>query len=74
MIMADGTTDYGFNWGPAEVTRCIEHRGRRVIQIKTDSVSIDVAISPQGNNIEVYKRGVGRLVPEGFEGGGDGTE
>lgn len=63
--MADGATDYGFKWGPAEVTRCFKYRGRRLILIETDSVSVEVVISPQGNNIEVYKRGVGRLVPEG---------
>ena len=60
----EGYTDYGFIWGPAEIMRAFEYRGRRMVLINTDTVSVEVVISPKGNNIEVYKRGVGRLVPD----------
>lgn len=48
------TTPYGFEWGPMEVERCIEHGGIRVVTIKTDHHTLEVAVSPKGNSIRAW--------------------
>lgn len=55
--------DYGFNWGPASIWRCIEYRGRRSLMIETDRRDLEVVASPRGDNLVVYLDGV-RMVPE----------
>src|SRR5690606_39926701 len=43
----EGYTDYGFSWGPAEIMRAFDYRGRRMVLINTDTVSVEVVISPK---------------------------
>ena len=51
-------TNYGFQWGPMEVARCIEHRGMVVITVKTSAgKQIDIAVSPKGQSIRVFGDG-----------------
>lgn len=44
----DGPTRYGFRWGVLEVSRAAEHRGHRVITLRTDRERLDVRITPTG--------------------------
>ena len=52
--MSDGATEFGFLWGPMVVERCIEHRGTRVVRIKTEGRVLEVAVSPKGNSIRAW--------------------
>ena len=56
-------TDYGFGWGPMEVGRMYfdEHHGR-VLGVKTEHRSLQVAVSPEGRSIRVWLDGV-RMAP-----------
>lgn len=48
-------TDYGFTFGSMEVTRLCDIPGRgAVIQIKTDSHTIQVSASPAGRSVRVF--------------------
>lgn len=47
-------TDYGFTWGPLEVTRYLIYRGRRALGVTTKQHKVEIIVSPQGNNIQVY--------------------
>lgn len=56
--MADGYTEFGFTWGPAEVTRCCELPGdRRVIQVRTDHKTLDIYVSATGRSVRVFSNG-----------------
>lgn len=48
------TTQYGFEWGQVTVERCIEHYGTKVILIKTETHTLEVAVSPKGNSIRAW--------------------
>lgn len=62
-MSADGYTEFGFRWGPADVTRCCTLPGdRRVIQIKTAYRTIDVYVSATGRSVRVFEHGNGELV------------
>ncbi|HET7407350.1 MAG TPA: hypothetical protein VFJ21_09500 [Mycobacteriales bacterium] len=50
----DTLTDYGFTWGPIEVSRIFEHKGQRVLQVVTDHRRVEVYVSPQGRSVRVY--------------------
>lgn len=53
-----GDTDYGFQWGPMEVTRITYLVGRgRVLKIRTEHQELEVFVSEKGRNIRVYKNG-----------------
>lgn len=63
---SDGETEFGSNWGPASVTRCaVLPENRRVIQIKTDHVELDIYVSATGRSVRVFKRGTGELKDSG---------
>jgi hypothetical protein len=63
--MADGYTEFGFNWGPAEVTRCCElPDGRRVVQVKTPHKTLDIYISATGRSVRVFSEGYEWGAPE----------
>ena len=49
-----GMTDYGFKWGPLEVMRLFEHRGRRVLRVSTDHHKVEIYVSPGGRSVRVY--------------------
>ncbi len=50
------TTDYGFEWGPVEVTRVLNHRGTRVLFIKSATgVALQISVSPTGRSVRVFK-------------------
>jgi hypothetical protein len=62
--VSDGYTEFGFRWGPADVTRCCTlPGGRRVIQIKTAYRDFDVYVSATGRSVRVFERGKGELAP-----------
>ena len=50
-----GPTQYGFAWGPVEVTRVahIEDRGY-VIEVRTDHRSMQVIVSEKGRKITAF--------------------
>jgi hypothetical protein len=51
-------TQYGFTWGPMDVVRYMEYRGRRVLGVETNGKRrLEVAVSPKGNNIRVWLDG-----------------
>ncbi|WP_043735476.1 hypothetical protein [Nocardia asiatica] len=57
-----GLTDYGFVWGPAEVTRLTEIDGRVVVGIRTATgQEITIYVSATGRSIRVFKKGHGEL-------------
>lgn len=53
--------DYGFRWGPANVSRIIHHRlGKRelyVLQIKTDHHNLQVSVSGKGRSVRAWLDG-----------------
>lgn len=51
-------TAHGFKVGPVEVQNAMEYRGVRVLRVLTDSHELEIAISPKGNNIRVWRDGV----------------
>lgn len=52
--MSDRRTPYGFYWGPMEVERVAEYRGRRVISIRTAHRHCEIHVSPEGRSIRVW--------------------
>jgi hypothetical protein len=55
-------TDYGFVWGPMEVTRLAEFDGRVVVQIATTTGQmVEVHVSPTGRSLRVFKPGKGEM-------------
>lgn len=51
-------TDYGFTWGPMEVTRvCVLGRKGYILQIKTDNKSLAVYVSEKGRSVRVFLDG-----------------
>ncbi len=53
-MMADGTTRYGFRYGPIEVERtCSLPTGRHVVTVKVGRHRVQVKASPKGRNIHV---------------------
>jgi hypothetical protein len=58
----DGYTEFGFNWGPAEVTRCATlPEDRRVVRVKTPHRTLDIYISATGRSVRVFEPGKGEL-------------
>jgi hypothetical protein len=59
--MADELTDYGFTWGPIELTRvgCVEHsdRSHHVLRIKTQHRDVNVYVSRTGRSVRVFRDG-----------------
>lgn len=45
---------YGFRWGPLDVIRAAVIRDRRCVQVRTERNTVEVAVSPQGNNVQVW--------------------
>ena len=51
--------DYGFKWGPAEITRMISHpRHGVLIGLETDSHQVQISVSPGGRSIRFWVDGV----------------
>ena len=47
--MADGSTKYGFTWGPMEVSRiCGDDKFGRVLRIETPSEVLELRVTPKG--------------------------
>lgn len=46
--MSDGATDYGFSWGPMQVTRVATHRGNRILDIRTPRAVVQIVVTPTG--------------------------
>ena len=58
-------TQYGFDWGPMTVTRCLEYRGYVTLQVKSIAgPSVDVYISPKGRSLRVFGRGGELFLPK----------
>jgi hypothetical protein len=60
--MSDGSTQYGFVWGPMEVLRAAIFREgdkdeTRAIQIKTEHRTLDVYVSRTGRSVRVFEKG-----------------
>lgn len=62
-VSTDAFTPYGFRWGPMTVERCIEHRGTRVVLVKTEGHTLEIAVSPKGNSVRAWLDHE-RLVPD----------
>lgn len=57
-------TDFGFNWGVAEVTRMAEIRGIKVIALKTPHHNLQISVSPTGRSVRVWLDGAeGKFEP-----------
>lgn len=41
-------TDYGFQWGLVDVSRCTEHNGHLIISITTPKRKLHVRVTPGG--------------------------
>lgn len=66
--VASELTEYGFKWGPMELTRLVSIDGRVWFQVTTEAgQQIEVYISRTGRSVRVFKRGKGELkaVPDG---------
>ena len=56
--------EYGFVWGPAEVTRLARFEGRgRVIGVATEHRQLQVAVSEGGRKIRVWLDGQRLEIP-----------
>jgi len=63
-----GMNRYGFDWGPAAVTRwCALDGGRRVVQIKTPFRTLHVYVSATGRSVRVFEAGA-ELTPQNDKG------
>jgi hypothetical protein len=57
-MTGDAVTDYGFAWGPVEVTRAaLLPEDRRIITIKTPYVDLDVYVSATGRSVRIFRGG-----------------
>jgi hypothetical protein len=54
--MKDGTTFYGFNWGPMEVMRACADGRYRTVLIRTGDWEVQVSVSPTGRAVHVSKQ------------------
>ncbi len=53
--MSDSVTDYGFTWGPAEITRMCHIPGRgRLLGVRTEHGSLQILISEKGRKLRVW--------------------
>jgi len=51
-------TEYGFRWGPMEVERLSEIRGRGyMLGIKAQGARLEIYVSPTGRSVRVYRGG-----------------
>jgi hypothetical protein len=57
MSSTEQITDYGFEWGPMEVTRLTEYRGSCVLGIRAGKNHLQVCVSPKGQSIRVWLNG-----------------
>lgn len=39
---------YGFSWGQVEVERLIEHKGHRLLRIRTKKQQLEIRVTPTG--------------------------
>lgn len=63
-------TDYGFRWGPMEITRvAIVETERRVLEVRTPSTALSIYVSLKGNSVRVFKDGI-ELIPKEKEDNG----
>ena len=46
--MSDGVTDYGFLWGPLEVTRVCQWRKNRILDLRTPRAVVQIVVTPTG--------------------------
>lgn len=62
-------TDFGFRWGPMEVTRAAswpQHaktKISRALRIHTPKQFVDIVVSPSGNSVRVFRNGVELVEP-----------
>lgn len=48
-------TDYGFTWGPMELTRICHVEGRGyVLEVKTDSKNLQIYVSEKGRSVRAW--------------------
>lgn len=53
--MSDELTDYGFIWGPMEVTRiCVVDRKGYILRVKTDSKDLEIYVSEKGRSVRAW--------------------
>lgn len=52
--MSDQVTQYGFTWGPMEVTRNCEYRGLRSLSVSTGTHTLQIGVSEKGHNIRAW--------------------
>ncbi len=59
LIVAFGElTEYGFKWGPMEVTRMAEISGSLNLSVKTVAgLRIQIFVSPKGHSLRVFREG-----------------
>lgn len=52
----EGSTRYGFVWGPAHVERIAHVEGRgRVLEVRTDHARIQIHVTEAGRKINVHR-------------------
>jgi hypothetical protein len=63
-------TQFGFDWGNAKVTRCMEPRpGCKVVRIETPREDVQIYVSPSGMVRVFNKKSVELVAPKGKAGG-----
>jgi hypothetical protein len=50
-------TDYGFVWGPAEVTRHCQFNGTVSIGVNSEVHKVTIYVSPKGHSVRVWRNG-----------------
>jgi hypothetical protein len=50
------TTQYGFEYGAAEVIRACSHKGYVVITVAAKCGAVDLIVTPKGNRIRIVDR------------------
>ena len=53
----DNAFRYGFRWGQLDVIRNAEFDGKKSLSVITDSQEIEIAVSPKGQRIRLYRNG-----------------
>jgi hypothetical protein len=51
----DQVTEYGFTWGPMDVTRACADGRYRTLLIRTPHAELQVSVSPTGRSIRTYQ-------------------
>lgn len=59
----ENAAQFGFRWGPLDVVRNMEYRGRHSLSVLTDTHEVEVGVSAKGHSVRVWLDGV-EMVPK----------